>query len=451
MKKFDIVSLSWRSKYLIRLVPLLLMMTYARNKIIRQIGRKYILKIIELDEISFTPPKSSTRMIIGGDVAFDTEIRNLPFLGVDGYIDKLEKDGIFGKIRKKITRFLHQKLFLPDFVCTLNRTPFQEPLVKNPENETQKFLSQYYKDAIKFNPAISSSQGFYDYPFQKISPLFKSKDLVVVNLETPLTNNNRARGFFISNPEYAKVMKSAGVSLVSLANNHIFDAGESGFIDTVRNLDEMGIYHTGDGRNLKEARAGKRLQINGMDMVFLSYTQWCIHRYASVAYEYPGILPMDRKIIIEDTNTAKENADFVFVSLHWGYEDQPNIHPKQVGIAHEIIDAGADAIIGHHPHVPHGIEIYKKRPIFYSLGNFIFGHAKKSWIHDNLLAELIIDQKQIKNVLLYPISGKGQELMQPIVVEGERAKTLLCDLQIKSIGFGTKIFIQNNIGNIRIT
>jgi poly-gamma-glutamate capsule biosynthesis protein CapA/YwtB (metallophosphatase superfamily) len=257
------------------------------------------------------------------------------------------------------------------------------------------------------------------------------------------------RGLLTSDPRYAQAMKDAGVSMVSLANNHIFDVGEIGFLQTLDHLKDAGISYTGAGRNFEDARLGRLWQLNGTKLVVLNYTQFCNSGYASIAAEYPGTLPLDPELIVEDIRVAQERASLVFVVLHWGFENQPNVHPKQVEIAHLLIDAGADAIIGHHPHVPHGIEVYKERPILYSLGNFVFGFARKEW-SDNYLAEIVIDQERIQGVIVYPISGQGQELFQPELLSGVRADALLHELQIKSAVFETGIAVQDHIGYVRI-
>jgi poly-gamma-glutamate synthesis protein (capsule biosynthesis protein) len=237
--------------------------------------------------------------------------------------------------------------------------------------------------------------------------------------------------------------------MVSLSNNHIFDAGEKGFFDTIRHLDKAGIQWTGAGNSLPEARAGRKVKVKDSSITILSYTQYCNSMYVSMAGEQAGILPMDLEVMQEDVKQARESADLVFVSVHWGFEDQPTVHPRQIEIAHRLIDAGADSIIGHHPHVPHGIELYRGRPILYSLGNFIFGHGKHSWA-DNYLADIVIEQKTIKGLLIYPIAGTGPELFQPERLRGPRAAALLQDLRMRSAVFRTGIAVKDDVGQVRI-
>jgi poly-gamma-glutamate synthesis protein (capsule biosynthesis protein) len=328
--------------------------------------------------------------------------------------------------------------------------PFDEFSMERPKDSNQLAPNIYYLKSQNITNDLPLCPSKFAYPFEKISSFLRSKDLVFVNLETPLTTHPRPNGLFISHPQYAQAMKDTGISIVAVANNHIYDAGEKGLLDTLCHLQSAAIPSVGAGENFKAAREGKLVQLRGMRLLFLGYTQFCNGRFASLAGDYPGILPLDRKLMIEDIKQARPKADALFVSLHWGLENQPNVHPKQVEIAHLLIDAGADCIIGHHPHVPHGIEIYKSKPIFYSLGNFIFPRYYSKW-SDNFLAEIIIVQGKIAGVVLYPIAGIGRELFQPELLTGKRADLLLQELQLKSIVFNTAIAIRDHLGYIDLS
>jgi len=400
----------------------------------------------------FSPSDSALRLLVGGDVVFDREIRSTQYQGVYRLDRGDLRQGLWAKVRLKFWAALCRFFFSPQFLSTrVKRLSFPEFLIKSPQNEGKgTIVDQYNRDCIPFNfPSPPLLGRDYSYPFAKIAPFLREQDLVLVNLETPLTKHPRVRGFFRSDPRYAWAMKEAGVSIVSLANNHIFDVGEIGFLETLQTLEDAGILYTGAGSTLQEARRGQHIQVDDTKLVFLNYTQFCNAVYSSIAAEYPGILPLDCQLILEDIEAAREKADLLFIVLHWGFEGQPNVHPKQTEIAHSLIDAGADGIIGHHPHVPHAIEIYKRRPILYSLGNFIFGHGARKW-SDNFLAEIVIAQKRIQGIILHPISGRGEDLLQPRLLDGTRAETLLHELQIKSAIFGTRIAIQDSVGYIKI-
>lgn len=421
---------------------------YSRIKYIR----KFAWSFIEPKGDVFSPSESATRILVGGDISLDLKFRMLKGpLGVYFLKKEIVEYWLLTKTIRKFRRVMYRLLFSSKFFSDkVNNVSFDEILLKTPENKNREILHPYYRTCTRFNIDYGSIVSKFYYPFERTASFMKKRDLVLVNLETPLARNPRAQGFFISEPQYAQAMKDSGITIVNLANNHMFDAGETGFLQTVENLENAGISYTGAGENLDKARSGKIIELNSFKFNFLGYTQFCNNRFAFVDNEHPCILPLNTKLILEDIKMAKKKADFVFVSLHWGFENQPNVHPKQIEIAHLLIDEGADAIIGHHPHVPHGIEIYKKRPILYSLGNFIFGHYNNLWRSDNFLAEIVIDQRCIQGIIIYPISGKEKELFQPELVSGDRANRLLHELQIKSIVFDTGIAVQNNVGYIKI-
>lgn len=429
------------------LIQILRIGSYSRFKSIS----RYFSSIITPKAESFSPSDTATRILVGGDVTFDHEIRNPPNIGINRINCETSKFRTVSKIRRLFLRLCQKILISRNYYTPLTKyKTFKELMIKNHKNGESSSSDLWNHKYTRFNIHYPPNTSVYSYPFEKIAPLMQSKDVVLVNLESPLSDHKRAQGFFISEPQYAKAMREAGISIVSLANNHVFDAGEIGFLETLCHLDDARIVYTGAGTNLEDARSGKLIQINKMKIIFLSYTQYCNHQFTSVASEYPGILPVDRQLILEDLKAARMKGDLVFICLHWGFENQASVHPKQTEIAHLLIDAGADAIIGHHPHVPHGIEIYKKRPILYSLGNFIFGISFNNWINDNCLVEIVIHEKCIQGLIIYPISGRGQELFQPEVLKGDRADSMLKDLQIKSEVFNTGIAVRNHVGYVRI-
>lgn len=396
-------------------------------------------------------------LVFGGDVSFDLEVRQCNYLGAWRLAAEGEKEtlktpfaypkGSGRKISHRIMGKLN-RIWKAIKISGKVDPPFIEPLMKTSENRRRMYLDQNFRSSVTFDVAYPDQCSKFAYPFEKISNFFHGKDFVMVNLESPLTSHPRPYGLFISDPSYAQAMADAGITMVNLANNHIFDAGEIGFLHTIKNLNQAGILYTGAGKNLRLARLGTPITIGGARVTFLGYTQFCNNRFCSVAAEYPGILPMDSQLMAEDVSTARQKTDLVFVSLHWGFENTMRIHPKQREIAHLLIDRGADGIIGHHPHVPQGIEIYKNRPILYSLGNFIFGQSDIRWNIDNFLAEFVVKQKEICEVIVHPVSGQGEELFQPEILCDVRAERLLEKIQSASAGLGAVLEIRGFSGTI---
>ena len=220
----------------------------------------------------------------------------------------------------------------------------------------------------------------------------EAADVAMVNLECPITTRGERveKPYnFRMHPRYLKALLSAGIDVVNLANNHIYDYGDVGLFDTISYLDSVGIQHVGAGRNKIEAHAPVVKDIRGTRIAFLGYygggeAPKATKNQAGVAdREIEGIR-------LDISNARKEKgADFVVVNLHWGTElaDTPDV--GQIYFAHRVIDAGANLIVGHHPHVLQGIERYKSGVIAYSLGNFLFGGNSRS-TYDTALLEVRI-------------------------------------------------------------
>jgi poly-gamma-glutamate synthesis protein (capsule biosynthesis protein) len=398
----------------------------------------------------FEPASSSLRVVFGGDVMFDPVRRAMWNLGLHRLDFETPGRTLAKRVRRGLTRRVLQRVLSPDYYSPEGLVPFPEFSVGTPERSDAIQLDEFSSRVEPLDVCWSTAATDFDFPFRGIAPFFNGKDLVVLNLETPLSRHERDNGLFKSDPGYARAIRAAGVSLVNLSNNHIFDAGETGFTDTLRHLDEAGVPYCGVGKNRKLCRAGTQLEVRGVRLLFLSYTQFCNSRFASLANSCSGLLPLDRQLMVEDVHAGRRKADFVIVSVHWGFENQPTVHPTQVEIAHRLIDAGADAVIGHHPHVPHGIEIYRKRPIVYSLGNFIFAQrCHPSW-SDNFLAELVIDQRGLSGVIVHPVSGRGGSLFQPSLLREASAAELLQRLQLLSLPFNTGIAVRDERGYIGI-
>lgn len=402
---------------------------------------------------------STIRMLVVGDICFDLQIRTIEYLGV--YRLKTKEDsatdydpwrwlspppGMMGRIAGKVRRIWDAARIHPK-TKTLPR--FEEFIAMVPENEDRRYVDPYARSLMRFVPNYPAHVSKEDYPFLKIAPFLQSRDFVLANLETPLARDCRIYGYFMSDPGYAKAMARAGISMVNLANNHSFDAGEHGFLQTIDHLKDAGILYTGAGDNREKARAGTFVDVKGTRLGFLGYTQFCNSHFTSIAAEYPGILPLDPEMIVQDIIAAKEKGDVVFVVLHWGNENHSKAHPRARELAHAFIDAGADGIIGHHPHVPQEIEIYKSRPILYSTGNFIFGHSAPPW-SDNYLVEIVAAEKRVQEIKVYPVAGKGEDLFQPYLLTGERGQKVLRELQANSAQFGTVVDIQGDTANVRL-
>ena len=170
-------------------------------------------------------------------------------------------------------------------------------------------------------------------------------------------------------------LRTLGINVVTLANNHTYDLGSEGLLNTLERLDEMGIGHCGAGRNIEEARKPAIVEINGKTIAFLAVCQCgtVYVGYVKKATESePGINPLDIDTFCEDISKAALQYDYVFVMPHWGieYSYLPTEDIKEW--ARRMIDAGASGVIGGHPHNIQPHIAYKDKPVFFSLGNFMF-------------------------------------------------------------------------------
>ena len=210
------------------------------------------------------------------------------------------------------------------------------------------------------------------YSFKNLLPLLAQYDIRALNLETPISDKPGAKWpdkkfNFQAPSSLARMIARAGFDYAALSNNHILDYGEAVMRDTLANLNTWGVRYSG----VKGAPNPVIIERGGKRIAFLSYMDLPL-----------GLLPggfdkhceMWSGIARIEIAAAKSQADIVIVSMHWGVETKTAANDRQKKIAHEIINAGASVVWGHHPHVIQEVERYKDGVIFYSLGNFIFSH-----------------------------------------------------------------------------
>lgn len=221
-----------------------------------------------------------------------------------------------------------------------------------------------------------------------VTPILFDADVVVGNLESPLTartesaparstlavRDKREFMYKTESPDAAQGLRDAGFTVLSLANNHMLDYQAGGMLDTVDALRKAGVCVTGAGEDAAAAFRPGVVSIKGRDIVFLSASD-VVPKPSWAEAGRPGIASMkDEGPFIKrvsDLRAAYPDA-LVVLCLHWGVEATLTPSYRQKSLARKLIDAGADVILGHHPHRLQGVELYKGRPIFYSLGNFQF-------------------------------------------------------------------------------
>jgi poly-gamma-glutamate synthesis protein (capsule biosynthesis protein) len=248
-----------------------------------------------------------------------------------------------------------------------------------------------------------------DYPFELMKDFFQNFDLRVLNLETTISSGgtpiNSKSYIFNAPPTSVAALSTLGVDIVGLGNNHSMDMGSEAMSETISHLRNHGISSIGAGRDADEALAPLIIEIKGLSIGFIACTNTGpAEQYAKSGS--PGVASCGSNIF-RKLSELKKSLDHVIVTIHWGTEYSPLPDSSQIGLARNFIKYGASAVIGHHPHIPQGIEMSRGGVIVYSLGNFLFGSIQ-SQQRDNMLVSLHFNRKtkSLHSVRIYPVNGE---------------------------------------------
>lgn len=211
-------------------------------------------------------------------------------------------------------------------------------------------------------------------PFKSFSPLFAAADVRLLNLECVVATTGQAvpkHYTFRAAPRVLHTLRRH-VDGVTLANNHSGDYGRQAFSEMLALLARNNIAQAGGGMNLGEAHTPWIVERNGIRIAILSYNEFMPRSYEAGS-QTPGVAWSEDEQVVDDIRRARHlyQADIVLPFMHWGWENEPKANLRQRQLAKKMIDAGADAVIGGHPHVTQDLEFYKSKPIIYSVGNFI--------------------------------------------------------------------------------
>jgi len=332
---------------------------------------------------------------------------------------------------------------------------------------------------------------------ENIAPVLKQGDFTLGNLEGPIcaggeVDISKARtggAVFKMPPAVAGVLKRAGFDALALANNHTMDLGAAGLLETMQHLDDAGVSWAGGGRNIAEARRPAMLERDGVRVAFLSYTSSFIPGTSpagpakpglatvtiTTAYEVPGsiryapgvppriITTADRRDaeqMCEDVRKARSEADLVIVSWHWGLTRYANafgmgitleeapffVLNYQEDMGRAAIDAGADLVMGHHPHRLQGMELYKGKLICYSLCNLAMSFGEgANFGEESVIVKACIDadSKKITRLSCIPIR-LPPETMEPCRVPVQQSQDHVELLTVLSKKYGTRFRIEGD-------
>lgn len=252
---------------------------------------------------------------------------------------------------------------------------------------------------------ITKKNNNWRYPFLKISDFIKNADLAFGNLEGPISKNGTKVGSiysFQADPRSIEGLLYSGFDVLSIANNHIWDYGKEAFVDTLKILKDNGISYIGGGLSHEEAHQPIIKETKGTKIAYLGYTN-LLPSSLGVRNAKPAVAFPDKDQIILDVQKAKTLADVIIVSFHWGDEYETRHNSFQENLAHIAIDAGANLVVGHHPHVVQEVEKYNGGYIAYSLGNFVFDQNFSEDTKSGLLLTVVIKNKKIDELKKHKI------------------------------------------------
>lgn len=286
------------------------------------------------------------------------------------------------------------------------------------------------------------------YPLDSVREALSAADLRICNLESPVSDTGERfdKTYTFKIPvRHAGLLKDGGFDVVHLANNHILDNGEVALDNTFRILDSMGIAHCGAGRNLEEARRPAVVEKKGIKIGFLGYSNTFPEEFWA-GKDRPGTAFGHARYLDEDIPRALSQVDILIVVFHWGAEkmEYPKNYQRELG--RHAIDLGAHAVVGHHPHVLQGVEIYKGRPIAYSLGNFCFATWTNAVWDSTIFKMYFAGGRFLKAEVIPVLINNFQVEFQPRRLKGAGAEKSLEKFAGLCDSLGTRLVIEGETG-----
>ncbi len=289
-----------------------------------------------------------------------------------------------------------------------------------------------------------------DAVLRGIGPQLKKGDAAWVNLESPLsTLGSPTPGkdyTFEGPPSMAPALAAAGIDLVTLGNNHSVDYGRAALMDTIKRLEKAGVQVVGAGRDDEDAWTAAIVETSGGATIgFLAWSDvlWPGYRATSTPGVAEGRTDIPR--MKQSIRALAKEVDYVVVGYHWGLEYEHYPWGAQTSEAHAAIDAGADLVIGHHPHVLQGFETYKGRLIAYSLGDLVFDHYSIA-TGQTVLVDAVLTPDGVKATLV-PVYVSSSGI--PAVQKGSDATTILSLVRQYSKALDTDVVIKGDVATVR--
>ncbi|HEY4513133.1 MAG TPA: CapA family protein [Candidatus Paceibacterota bacterium] len=317
---------------------------------------------------------------------------------VETILKYLKKNIYYGGLADANTNWVQEKVGMPD--------------IKDPSFITLAFAGDIMLDRGVRTSVIKNFNNDYSAIFAKslghsptgepksVSDIFKKSDIVFANLEGTASDqgvDQKNLYSFRMDPSVIPALKGAGVSVLSVANNHVGDWGRSAYVDTLARLKENEILYTGGGNNKIEAATPAIIEKYGMKIGFLAFSDKG-PAYMKADGETAGLSAQAGLLLASDPNfdkiieSAAKQVDYLVVSFHFGEEYKTKHNARQESLAHRAVDNGAKLVIGAHPHVIQDTEVYKQGYIAYSLGNFVFDQSWSKPTMQGMLLEIKLNR-----------------------------------------------------------
>lgn len=329
------------------------------------------------------------------------------------------------------------------------RGPFAVSLERI-KNEADKVVTIAGAGDVNLGDGVTPylSSGGVDYPWADASEVFALADLSFVNLECCVASSGSpvaGKEFTFRGPaDAAGGLSRAGVDVVSLANNHSKDYGTGAFLETLTHLEESGISWCGAGRNAAEAYSPAVLRAKGKKVAFLAFT-WIVPDGWPATDDGPGCATAyERRRVAGTIEKAARENDYVVASFHWGIELATSPNEEQVELAHLAVDSGADLVLGHHPHVVQGFELYGNRLIAYSLGNFVFSPPREASAK-SVSVVAVLGPRGLVQARVVPMLI---ESCRPVILYGESASAWIGTVKGYTNSLGTDMTVREGRGFI---
>jgi len=337
--------------------------------------------------------------------------------------------------------------------CLDRITREADPIIINREQsspKTGKTLNITMVGDILLAAAVGKVMDIhgFDYPWSATAGQLRQADLAIGNLETSVGSRGTRQPktyTFQAKPETLQGLVYAGLDIVTVANNHSLDFGLTGLRETLTNLNNYKIHHVGAGNNWAEATRPVILERQGYKIAVLGFTRVIPNPNWAAKEDRPGLATAyDPKPVLDAIMATRPQADLVVVNIHWGKEGAAFPEEYQQKLAKALVDSGADIVMGHHPHVLQGVEIYRGKLIAYSLGNFVFSN-KTGAPMDSVMLKARYGPTGFTELSLEPLT---LYMTRPQPAQGQERKRILRKLQTLSAPFGTEI---NDKGEINIS